>query len=309
MNLKLRLPQRLRRQSGRYALVDGIPFELPISSEHTPALMAAFPLDADKAKKLLPGNEIHPARIFGKAFLLVSVMNYRFTDIGRYIEYCIAIGCTHGSQPAPDALPFVFRRHYRFGQYVYDLPVSTEISVKGGRGIWGMPKRQANLDFRITESTVSSQYDLDGMLAMRIDIDRPKSARVPVSMSATSYCQFRGMLMKGYLYFSGKAGFSLFDRDAARLYIGDHPRMGPLKELGIDPHPVFTAFFPDATGVLDDHFEGWFLSYEQPPSTPPEGLESVVGLGLAQEWLEPPDRDYSDRLLRESSFGERVGSR
>ncbi len=298
----MKTPERIKRQSGRYALVDGIPFEMPISSVHTPALMAAFPLDAEKAKRLLPGDEIHPARIFGRGFLFVSVMNYRFTDIGRYIEYCIGIGCTHGAAPAPDALPFVFRRHYRFGQYVYDLPVSTEISVKGGKGIWGMPKRQANLDYKVTKSSVSSQYDLDGMLAMRIEIKRPRSAWLPIGMSTDSFCQFRGMLMKSYLHFSGKAGFSLLRRGAGRLYIGDHPNMRPLKELDIDPRPIFTAFFPNATGILDDHFEGWFLSYEQPPSTQPEGLESVVGLGLGQEWLEPPKAPYRDQARQDRNL-------
>jgi len=42
--------------------------------------------------------------------------------------------------------------------------------------------------------------------------------------------------------------------------------------------PTFTAFFSEGTGALDDHFESWFLSFDNPPSTPPEGLESVVGL-------------------------------
>lgn len=291
----MKVPERIERQAGRHALVDGIPFEMPIESERTPALMAAFPIDAEKARKLLPGNELHPARIFGKGVLFVTVVNYRFTDIGKYIEYIIAIACTRGSEPAPSFLPFAFRRHYQLGGYLYDMPVSTEISVKGGKGIWGTPKHQASLDFKVTESTVSSQYDLDGTLAMRIEIDRPKSARLPVNISAASYSQFRGMLMKAYTYFGGKAGFSLFAKDRARLYLGDHPRMLPLKELDIGARPIFTAFFPGATGILDDHFEGWFLSYEQPPSARPEGLESVVDLGLGQEWLEPPGTPYPDR--------------
>jgi hypothetical protein len=284
----MKVPKRLRQQAGRYAQVDGIPFELPVDSRDSAALIAAFSIDAEKAKRLLPGNELHLARIFNRGVLFVTVVNYKITDIGKYIEYIIAIGCTRGSKPAPGLLPFVFRRHYQLGGYLYDMPVSTEISVKGGKGIWGTPKHQANMDFQVTESTVSSQYDLDGMLAMRIEIDRPKSARLPFNMSAVSYARFRGMLIKSYAYFSGKAGFSLFRRGAARLYIGDHPKMRPLKELDIGQRPIFTAFLPSATGILDDHIESWFLSYDQPPSTPPEGLESVVGLGLGEEWPEPP---------------------
>jgi Acetoacetate decarboxylase (ADC) len=284
----MRIPERIRRQSGRYALVDGIPFQLPIDSENSPALVAAFPINAEKAKKLLPGNELHPVRVFGKGVLLVTVVNYRFTDIGRYIEYIIAIACTHGPKPAPGLLPLMFRRYHGLGGYLYDMPVSTEISVKGGKGIWGTPKHQASLDFRVTESTITSQYDLDGVFAMRVEMQRPKSAWLPVSMAASSYSQFRGLLMKAYSHFGGRAGLSVLSRRACRLYIGDHPRMRPLKELEIEPRTFFTAFFPSAKGILDDHFEGWFLSYEEPPSAPPEGLESVVDLGLGQEWLDPP---------------------
>jgi hypothetical protein len=140
----------------------------------------------------------------------------------------------------------------------------------------------------VSENTITSQYDLDGMLAMRIEMQRPKNVWLPVSMSASAYSQFRGMLMKAYSYIGGRAGFSVLSKRACRLYIGDHPRVRPLKELEIEPRPFFTAFLPSASGVLDDHFEGWFLSYEEPPSTPPEGLESVVDLGLGREWLDPP---------------------
>ncbi|HKH59128.1 MAG TPA: acetoacetate decarboxylase family protein [Rubrobacter sp.] len=285
---KMRLSRRLRRQAGRYALVDGIPYQVPVDARNSPALVAAFPINAEKAKRLLPGNELHPVRIFGKGVLLLTVVNYQSTDIGRYVEYIVTIACTHGPKPAPDLLPLVFRRFFGFGGYVYDMPVSTEISVKGGKGIWGTPKVQANLDFQVTESTITSQYDLDGMLAMRIEMRRPKNIWLPVSVSASAYSQFRGMLMKAHSSLGGKAGFSVLSRRACRLYIGDHPRVYPLKELEIEPRPFFTAFLPDATGVLDDHIESWFVSYENPPSRPPEGLESVVDLGLGRKWLDPP---------------------
>ena len=119
-------------------------------------------------------------------------------------------------------------------------------------------------------------------------MQRPKRAWLPVSMAASSYSQFRGMLMKAYSYIGGKAGFSVLDKRACRLYIGDHPRVRPLKELEIGSRPFFTAFIPSASGILDDHLECWFLAYDEPPSVQPEGLESVVDLGLSQEWLDPP---------------------
>ena len=284
----MRIPRRLSRQSGRHALVDGIPYRMPVDSRNSSAIVAAFPINAEKAKKLLPGNELHPVRVFGKGVLLLTVVDYQSTDIGRYVEYITAIACTRGPKSAPGLLPFLFRRYFGFGTYVYDMPVSTEISVKGGKGIWGTPKVQANLDFHVTDDTITSQYDLDGMLAMRVEMRRPDSVWLPVNLSASAYSQFRGMLMKAYSYVGGRAGFSVLNRQACRLYIGDHPRVRRLKELEIGARPFFTAFLPDARGVLDDHIECWFLSHDEALFTQPEGLESVVNLGLSQEWLDPP---------------------
>lgn len=286
----MRIPKRLERQLGRHALVDGIRFALPVNSQDTPSLMAIYPIDAARAAELLPGDEIHPLRVWrDRGALVITVLNYVVTDIGRYVEFSIAIACTHGERPAPALLPALLTKRYGTGQFVLDLPVSTEISVKGGKGIWGMPKHQANLDFVISKRTVSSQYDLDGQLAMRIEIDKPRFAGLPVSAAAVNYCAFRGMLMKSYVYFRGKAGVNLPFTRSARLVIGDHPRLAALKQLGLSDRPLATAWLPQTAGTLDDHFEGWFLSSPQPPTTVPEGLESVVNLGQGQEWLPPPN--------------------
>ena len=281
-------PARIAQQTGRHALVDDIPFQMPVQGIKSAAIMAAFPVDPVKARVLLQGNEIHPFVLWNKGLLVVTVVDYRDTNIGKYIEFSIALACTHGKNPAPRLLPAVLQSWYGTGQWVYDLPVSTKISVKGGKGIWGMPKHQANLNFIEGEHTVSSQYDLDGQLGVYFEIQRPRSIWLPVKTAAANYCAFRGMLMKSTIYFSGKAGVSLFRKGSARLVIGDVPRVQVLKQIGLDPNPIATLYLPEVNGVLDDHFENWFLSYAQAPTEAPEGLESVVNLGEGQQWLPPP---------------------
>ncbi|WP_224995718.1 acetoacetate decarboxylase family protein [Cesiribacter sp. SM1] len=289
------IPKRLKRQAGRYARVDGIPYRLPINSDDAAVIMAAFPASYERAKALFPGNELHPMRLLdGKAVFVVTVVDYRITDIGKYIEYSIALACTHGPKPAPRLVPAMLMNTYKTGQYILDLPVSTEISVKGGKGIWGMPKHQANLDFLEGPELLSAQYDKDGQMVMRLDVSRPSKVFLPINLGAANYCQFRGMLMKSYIYFKGKAGFSLYRKGAARLTFGDHPRAAPLKSLEIGEQPIFTAYLPKTTGVLDDYFESWFLSYPSLPKENPEGLESVFHLGYGEEWLENPNRERDE---------------
>jgi hypothetical protein len=151
-----------------------------------------------------------------------------------------------------------------------------------------MPKHQANLNFEVTGEKVSSQYDKEGQLGVYVEIARPGGPRLPLSMGASNYCEFRGMLMKSDVYFRGKAEVAPPGRAKARIVIGDLPRVGPLRELRIGQRPLFTCFIPEAHGVLDDHTEGWFVAYDAAPIEQPEGLESVAGLGLSEEWLAPP---------------------
>lgn len=283
------IPARVTRATGRHALVDGIPFELPVNMTDTPALFAAFTIDADRAAELLPGTEIHPVRLpGGRGLLIVTVIDYKVTDIGKYIEYSIAIACTHGPRPRNALLALLMGQA---GQFVVELPVSSEISVKGGKGIWGMPKYQAYCEFTDDGSTVASRYFLDGEVAVNVEVKRPRFNRIPVSAGASNYCTFRGMLCKSDVHFKGRIGINLPFTRSGRLEISGHPRVAALKALDIAGKPLFTAFLADMTGVLDDHVESWFLSYEQPPETAPPGLETVAGLGLSQEWLEPPTRD------------------
>lgn len=292
------VPRRLDEERGEFALVDGIPFQLPVSTQRASALMVAFRINAERARALLPGLDLQPVRLWRRGLLLITVVDYQETVIGSYIEFSVAIACTRSRHQLPPLLPLLFRRACRMGQFVHDLPVSTEISVKGGKGIWGMPKHQASLDFQVGERTVSSQYDLDGRLALRIEIDRPRSTWIPLRSGATNYSYFRGMVVKSDIYFRGSGGIILFKKGSARLCLGDHPRTDVLKSLDIDPDPLYVAFFPRLVGRLDDHVESWFSAFDQPPARDGEGMESVVNLGLGRSWPPPPRPAPNCRQVR-----------
>jgi hypothetical protein len=291
------VPKRQERLRGRHAYVDGIRFVMPVESRNSSAMIAAFSIDWDKARALIPPGDVHPFRLWNRGVLVVTVINYRETDIGAYIEYSLAIACTRGANPAPRLLPGVLISYFGTGQYVFDLPVSSEVSVKGGKGIWGMPKHKANLDFVTGKKWASSQYDLDGRMVSRFDVLLPKSYWLPLNMGAANYCVFRGMMMKSLIYCRGKVGFYLMRPGSARLVLGDHKRAEMIRGLDVDPNPIFAGYIPEVLGVLDDYFEGWFVTTEQELATPiSEGLEATYPLGLSQDWLTPPKRDPNFNL-------------
>lgn len=284
----MNVPDRVTQQSGRFALVDGISFQLPVSCQPSPVILAAFSIDPKAAASLLPGNELFPLRLLEEGLLVITIVNYKGTNIGNYIEFSIAIACTHGAEPAPPLLPTILMGHYQTGQFVIDLPVSTEISVKGGKGIWGMPKHQASLSFDESSEAIVAQYEADGKLGMALRVARPTGPAIALSLSVASYAHFRGMLFKAYMYFEGKANLTMHKAEAAQLVLGDHPRVAPLQKLKIARDPIFTAYLPEAHGILDDHFEGWFVTSDAAITHSDEGLSSVVSLGLGKEWPAPP---------------------
>lgn len=303
------VPRRLRRMQGRFANVDGIPFRLPVGTAGSPALMAAYRVDPKAARAVLPGQELHPVRVGGSGVLVVAVVDYQDTTIGRYVEFCIGVLCSRGETAAPPLLPLLLRRAMGTGIYIYDLPVSSEISAKGGLGIWGMGKRQANLDFVVGADTVSSQYDLDGQLVMRVEVPRTSRLRVPLRATGVSYGSFRGMLTKSYVHLDTVAHVTPGSSPADVLLLGDHPRAAPLARMDIAPQPLFSAFVPSLRGLLDDHVETWFLTSDAPPPAADVALDDVVGLGLSKEWLPPPDRAAGDRLLQSLPPQQRAGRR
>ncbi len=151
-----------------------------------------------------------------------------------------------------------------------------------------MPKHQANLDFQIATNKISSQYDLDGQLCAYVEISHRGSPWLPINMSASNYCVFRGMLFKSDIHFKGKAWVAWTSRAQARFVIGDHPRVHFLKLLGIADKPLMAAYIPNVVGTLDDHVESWYLTAAEPPIQTPEGMKSVVDLPLSEDWLPPP---------------------
>ena len=260
--------------------------------------MAAFPIYAERAAELIPGDEVHPLRI--------SARRRAARDHRRRLPRSPTSAATSssrsrspaptGARPAPPLLPALLGGRYGTGQFVYDLPVSTEISVKGGKGIWGMPKHQANLDFEVEPRRAASRYWLDDQVVVEVEVRRPRLGGLPLASTGVNYAAFRGMLFRSWIHIRARAAPNLPLARAARLEIADHPRVAPLKALGIGDRPLLAAFLPDVRGALDDHVEAWFLSYEKSPATTPEGLESVVGLGLSREWLPRPEpnRRHSD---------------
>lgn len=297
--------RRAQWLKGKYANVDGIPFQMPVETLDSPALFSLFSIDPVKAQEMMPGQELYVCPIWKRALLMVAVVNYQDTSIGKYVEFCIGIVCCKRRRKPARLLPLALPFAYNTGVYIYDLPVSTEISVKGGLGIWGMPKRQGNLDFIVKDGLRSSQYDLDGQMVARIDVPDGKPF-MPFWFSGVGYGSYRGLLTLSRFSGRGKAGLKS-GKKGGRLILGDHPRADCLKALDINPTPIMTGHVPHFAGVLDDHIDSWYLTSDTPPDIATDTMHDVIDLTTSEAWLTPPNRDLSDTMIASLSPDQWVG--
>ena len=207
-----------------------------------------------------------PARRPG--LLVVTVVNYEITDIGKYVEYSLAIACTFGPRPAPPLLPGLLRGHYGTGP-VRGRPAGQQRGLGQGRqghlGHAQAPGQPRLHDHATTRCPASTTSTASSAAASR-STGRPRP-RCRCDVGAANYCVFRGMVMQSSIYFQGAADIALGSRArAAAATSATHRRSPPLRDLDIDPDPSSPRSCRRTRGVLDDHFECWFLTSADEPA-------------------------------------------
>ena len=181
------------------------PVELPVRY-HDGSLMGAFWLvEETKAAALLPDN-LEPLLLPGRnAAAGLFMMDYRNSTLGPYGEVGIGIQAVRKGTGATligylwDMVANVFHVDEMlslFGQedsglYVVTLPVTTQVSVAGGREVWGFPKYLAEMrsaspirSGRALRSRANSR--LRSSRASRCPCPGSRSSRIPNSPTRTS---------------------------------------------------------------------------------------------------------------------------
>ncbi len=100
------------------------------------------------------------------------------------------------------------------------------------------------------------------------------------------------MLMKSSIYFNDRAEVAVGPLPRPSCSSAIIPGWTRLRTLDLSSKAFFTACLPHSHGVLDDHFESWFITSPNAvePDDPWGGddLGSVFGLPNSTEWLDPP---------------------
>ncbi len=130
----------------------GFTGKAPMFCRNVHLMGAVFSADRAVVSGMLDGTGLRPLRLpLGRAAVAIHAIEYGETDVGPYNELALSLLVRPGLPVAPGALALVTSDIFnRFHGYIQELPVTTEISVEGGRRVFNYPKYLAEITFRET---------------------------------------------------------------------------------------------------------------------------------------------------------------
>ncbi|MDX1650573.1 MAG: acetoacetate decarboxylase family protein, partial [Myxococcota bacterium] len=144
---------------------------LPVEVRDARAATAAFPVDAEAARRWLPDDTLDVVRVWpGRTLLGVGAIDYRDNDLGDYDEIAITLFVrprAAGRSGVLAGLGDLLRG--RVETYIHRLPVNQEFTCEAGRGIWGFPKTVDAIDLRQEDGRVVCDWAREGRPVLRFE--------------------------------------------------------------------------------------------------------------------------------------------
>ncbi|MBK5092496.1 MAG: acetoacetate decarboxylase family protein [Actinobacteria bacterium] len=144
--------------------VDGGTASFPIFYRDARMFTIMLPANLLKLKRMLPDVRFVPAQVApGVGAVGLTAFEYYDTDIKPYNEFSMEIFLNSpyfAPVPGYNVLRQYFARLYSV--YIYHLPVTTEIALRGGIDFYNYPKFLAGIEFSDTERRITCDLSRDG---------------------------------------------------------------------------------------------------------------------------------------------------
>jgi hypothetical protein len=224
---------------------------LPCQVREAASANATFLVDAEAARRLLPGPELVPAELLpGRALCSIACIDYRDNDLGDYHEVSIAFFVRERSAPA--GLPWLGTLldlvRGRLATWIWRLPVNQSFTCEAGRGIWGFPKTVETIDFSERDGTVSCRWESSGRHVLTLTTRREGGRTLPDSDLVT-YTWIDGALHRTR-FRSGSRGVGV-RLGGATLELGDHEIAEELRQLGLPRRPLMSVWMEHMHGTFE----------------------------------------------------------
>lgn len=198
-------------------LVEGREIALPVVVRDATVVTASFVVPAAGIRRLLdPRLEV--AALLGRTLCIVTCVEYRDNDLGRYDEVGVAflVRCPHVSP--------------RVGAYIHRLPVTTAFSCAAGREVWGFPKIVADIRRSDARGRRTTTLIVDGAHALTLAVRVSGRRRVP-ERPLDAFAVRDGVLWR--TPFASSAEGLGVRIGGASLALGAHPIADELRALGL----------------------------------------------------------------------------
>lgn len=202
---------------------------MPVRVRRATQHMAMFAVDADAAQAMIDYSGLRVFRLRpDRAVVVLMLMHYLDTDLGRYYEY----GTNVMVDPPGQKLAGL-RDMQSAGAFVHHLPVDQSFTLEAGRRIWGYPKILA--DFTIRDGRrFGFDVSHDGQLIVGMEFrpglpvparfsSRPQSYRTYSHTDGVTRETIGESVLSGVRYRPG----------GARIWLGNHPYAHELAALGL----------------------------------------------------------------------------
>ena len=137
-------------------------FPLAFRDVHYMALL--YRTDLGEVLRHLQDTELKPALFFlGKPVVAVGLIQYKESDLGAYNEIILSIPVVmkdhHASYLSNWIDLYAGFEKKKGGQHIIHIPVTSQVSVDGGRNLWGYPKTLEPIQHQFSQSRISSSLD------------------------------------------------------------------------------------------------------------------------------------------------------
>ena len=213
---------------------------------------ATFLVDAEAARRLLPGDEIELAELLpGRALCSIACIDYKDNDLGDYDEVSVAffVRPRGASRGIPYLGTLLDMAGGRLGTYIWRLPVNQPFTCEAGCGIWGFPKTVETITWEPRGERMACRWESEGRHVLTLSVARGGGRTLP-DREMTTYTRIEGV---PHLtpFVSGASGVGLRLGGGAELELGDHPLAEELRQLGLPRRPLMSVWMEHMHGRFE----------------------------------------------------------
>jgi Acetoacetate decarboxylase (ADC) len=224
---------------------------LPVFCYDNSTLSLVCTASTARVRPLIRIPDARPMELMpGRCLVTLNCFEYRKTDIGPYNEVAISFLIVRSGLNVP-GLTFLYELvRRRFGAYVWQLPVTTEVARDGGLEIYGYPKFLA--DIRFTNDGGRFRCVVAERGAAILTAEGPVlPVRPQPGLRFVTYSLKDGIPLRANIVQNATMGaIGICRRDVSLALGNDHPVARQLSELKLGSRPLAYVYAPRSESVL-----------------------------------------------------------